>query len=127
MNKVLEYRRARWLAEGQNLEQLARQAWNQFPTQLDRAINRRDGAAVSGMRCRDEAARGFAVHCARYVDRQGIGTISMAPAAEVDPGERHPEAGENFLNAGFMTLIKENHVICLDCGRNGGALRYYLA
>lgn len=51
----------------------------------------------------------------------------MAPAAQVDVGERHPDANENFLNSDFFALIRGNHVICLNCGRNGGALRSYLS
>lgn len=99
ISKTLEYRRARWLAEGQDLEQLTRQAWGQFPNQMARAVARRDGAAVTGMRSNDAGPLGFAVHCARYVDRQGVGTIPMAPAADADLGERQPDANENFLNA----------------------------
>ncbi|MDQ0503691.1 hypothetical protein [Xanthobacter agilis] len=51
----------------------------------------------------------------------------MVPANEIDLGERQPEADENFLNSSFLALIRKNHVVCLDCGRNGGALRNYLS
>lgn len=125
LSKTLEYRRARWLAGEQNFENHVRQAWARFPTQVERAIIRRDGAAVTGARCRDDASRGFAVHCVRYVDRQGVGTIPMLPANEIDLGERQPDENENFLNAGFVALIRRNDVICLDCGRNAGSLRNY--
>ncbi|MCV2449432.1 hypothetical protein [Paracoccus sp. DMF] len=127
INKTLEYRRARFNTPGQNLEQLTRQAWGQFATHLERGVPRADRAIVTGMRDRDEGAWGFALHCARYYDRQGVGTIPMAPAAQVDLGERQPDAGENFLNADFLAMIRGNHVICLSCGRSGGALRSYLS
>ncbi|HMQ92849.1 MAG TPA: hypothetical protein PKA33_17800 [Amaricoccus sp.] len=64
---------------------------------------------------------------ARYYDGQGIGVIPMVPAADVDLGERQPGENENYLSADFFALIRSNHVICLNCGRNGGALRGYLA
>lgn len=127
INKTLEYRRARFNAPGQNLEQLTRQAWGQFGTHLARGVPRADRAIVTGMKDRDEHGIGFAIHCARFYDRQGVGTIPMAPAAQVDLGERQPDANENFLNADFLALIRGNHVVCLNCGRNGGALRSYLS
>ncbi len=127
INKTLEYRRARFIEPGPNLEQLTRQAWNQFGTHLGRGVLRADRAIVTGMKDQDEHGFGFAIHCARYYDRQGVGTIPMAPAAQVDLGERQPDANENFLNADFLALIRGNHVLCLNCGRNGGALRSYLS
>lgn len=127
INKTLEYRRARFNAPGQNLEQLTRQAWRQFANHLERGVPRADRAIVTGMRDRDDGGLGFALHCARYYDRQGVGTIPMAPAAQVDLGERHPDVNENFLNGDFFGLIRGNHVVCLNCGRNAGALRGYLS
>lgn len=79
------------------------------------------------MRGQDAGGLGFSVHGARFNDGQGIGTIPMVPAAEVDLGERPPNAGENFVNSDFLALIRGNHVICLNCGRSGGALRSYLS
>ncbi len=127
INKTLEYRRARFNTPGQNLEQLTRQAWGQFATHVDRAVNGSNHATVAGMRGRDEGGLEFSVHGARFNDGQGVGTIPMVPAAEVDLGERQPNAGENFVNSDFLALIRGNHVICLNCGRNGGALRGYLS
>ncbi|BAQ69456.1 hypothetical protein NHU_02304 [Rhodovulum sulfidophilum] len=66
------------------------------------------------------------MHCGRYTDGQGVGTIPTVPAAEVEVGERAPEEGENFLNSDLMALISGNHVICMNCGRNAGSLRIYL-
>lgn len=125
--KTLEYRRARFNVAGQNLEQLTRQAWGQFATHVDRAVNGSNHSTIAGMRARDGGADGFFLHGARFNDGQGVGTIPMIPAAEVDLGERHPNAGENFVNSDFLALIRGNHIICLNCGRNGGALRGYLS
>lgn len=125
--KTLEYRRARFNVAGQDLEALLRQAWARFPTQIARAVTRRDGVATTALKSRDFGAAGFALQCARFVDGQGVGTIPMSPVASADLGERPPVAGENYLNTGFFGLVRSNHVVCLDCGRNGGALRNYLA
>lgn len=123
--KTLEYRRARFLDDGQNLEQLVRQSWGQFETQALRTVTLGDGRSTVGLRARDLSEAGFAVHCARYIDGQSVGTIQTTPAAEVDIGEQPPEPGENFLNSDLMALIKDNHVICMNCGRNAGSLRIY--
>ena len=125
LNKTLEYRRARFLDDGQNLEQLIRQAWGMFGTQAERTINVAGGRATTGLRSLDLNAAGFAVHCGRYTDGQGVGTIQTAPAPEVDIGEQPPEPGENFLSSDLMALVKDNHVICMNCGRNAGSLRIY--
>lgn len=124
--KTLEYRRARFLDDGQNLEALVRQAWSQFATQAERTITFSDDRSSSGLRARDCNGNGFAVHCGRYTDGQGVGTIPTIPAAEVEVGERAPEPGENFLNSDLMALISGNHVICMNCGRSAGSLRIYL-
>jgi hypothetical protein len=71
------------------------------------------------MRGRDGGGFGFSVHGARRHDCQGVGTFPMATTAEVDLGERQPNAGENFMNSDFRALIRENHVICLNRDRNG--------
>lgn len=123
--KTLEYRRARFLDDGQNLEALARQAWEQFDTQAARTVTHSDGRSTVGLRSRDLGASGFAVHCARYIDGQSVGTIKTAPAPEVDIGEQAPAPGENFLNSDLMALLQDNHVICLNCGRNAGSLRIF--
>jgi hypothetical protein len=127
VSKTLEYRRARFNTPGRNLEQLTRQTWGQFATHVDRAVNGSNHSTVAGMRGRDGGAFGFFLHGARFNDGQGVGTIPMFPAPEVDLGERQPNAGENFVNSDFLALIRDNHVICLNCGRNGGSLRGYLS
>ena len=123
--KTLEYRRARFLGNEQELELLVRQAWEQCLTQADRTITFSDGRSTCGLRARDCDAAGFAVHCGRYMDGQAVGTIPTLPAPEVDVKERPPEPGENFLNSDIMALIRGNHVICMNCGKNAGALRIF--
>ena len=97
----------------------------QFGTQAKRKITVGGDRATTSLRSRDLEAIGFAVHCGRYTDGQGIGTIQTAPAPVVDIGEQPPAPGENFLNSDLMALIKDNHVICMNCGRNAGSLRSY--
>lgn len=123
--KTLEYRRALFLDDDQNLEQLVRQAWGQFGTQDERTITVGGDRSTAGLRSRDYNGDGFAVHCGRYIDGQGVGTIQTAPAPEVEVGERSPDPGENFLNSDLMAIIKGNQVICMNCGRNAGSLRIY--
>lgn len=123
--KTLEYRRARFIDDGQNLEQLVRQAWGQFGTQAERTITVGGDRSTAGLRARDCNEDGFAMHCGRYIDGQGVGTIQTAPAPEVGVGEQPPEPGENFLNSDLMALIRGNQVICMNCGRNAGSLRIY--
>ena len=124
--KTLEYRRARFLDDSQNLEQLVRNAWGLFPTQTDRTVTHSDDKSLSGLRKKDFGGNGIAVHCARFTDGQGVGTIATAPVSEVDVQEQAPNHGENFLNSDLMAVIGGNHVICMNCGRNAGSLRIYL-
>lgn len=125
ITKTLEYRRARFLGDEQNLEQLVRRAWAKFETQAERTVTLRDNRSTCGLRSRDCTKDGIAVHCARYTDGQGVGTIPTKPAPEAEVGERPPEPGENFLNSDLMALIWDNHVICMNCGRDAGSLRIY--
>lgn len=128
INKTLEYRRARFIGSASpNLEQLTRRAWEQFETHVERAVAGGNHATVAGMRGRDANGLGFLVHGARFNDGQGVGTISMVPAAEMVLGQHPPNENENFVNSDFLALIRDNHVICLNCGRNGGGLRSYLS
>ena len=120
--KTFEYRRARSPDEGQNLVQLVRQAWGQFGTQTERTITVGGDRATTGLRSRDLEAVGFAAHCGRYTDGQGVGTIQTAPAPVVDIGEQPPAPSENFLNSDLIALMKDSHVICMNCGRNAGSL-----
>jgi hypothetical protein len=110
-----------------NLEELTRLAWGLFENHVERSIERADGSVIVGARARDEGRFGFSIHCARFFDRQGIGVVTMVPAAEIELAERHPDDGENFLAADFLATVKDNHAICLNCGRNAGTLRAYLA
>lgn len=93
---------------------------------MERTVTYSDGRSNCGLRGQDFGDHGFAIHCGKYTDGQSVGTISTAPAPDVEVGERPPNRGENFLNSDFMAFIKDNHVICLNCGRNAGSLRIYL-
>lgn len=126
--KTFEYRRARWwLGNGQTLEPLVRQVWAKYGTHDARTVTLSDGRSTCGLRAKDYQGKGFAIHCARYTDRQGVGTIQTAPAAsQVRIGEQLPPHDKNFLNSDLMALIKGDHVICMNCGRNAGSLRIYL-
>ncbi|WP_319772807.1 hypothetical protein [Breoghania sp.] len=126
INKTLEYRRARFLDDNQNLEELLRNAWQDFGTQLERTVTSSDNRSTCGLQSRDYGANGLAIHCARFTDGQSVGTIPTAPAPIAAIGERQPEPGENFLNSDLLALIRSNHVICMNCGRNAGSLRIYL-
>lgn len=111
--------------EGQDLEQLVRQAWQQFATQAERTITFSDDRSTCGLSSRDYLGNGFAVHCGRFTDGQGVGTIPTVPAPAVEVAERQPEPGENFLNSDLMAIVRGNHVISINAGRNGGSLRIY--
>ncbi|MEQ1938221.1 hypothetical protein ABMA46_08200 [Mesorhizobium sp. CN5-321] len=50
----------------------------------------------------------------------------MAPVADAEVGERAPEAEENFLSADFMALVRGNHVVAMNAGRNAATLGNYL-
>lgn len=126
LSKTLEYRRAKFLNDKQNLEQLIRQAWSQSKNRSERTITLTTNESISGLSARNSHTNGFAVHCARYIDGQSVGTIKRTPAPEVEVGEKNPEPDENFLNSDFMALIKGNHVISMNCGRNAASLRIYL-
>ena len=84
--KTLEYRRARFLDDGQNLEQLVRQAWGQFGTQAERTITVGGDRATTGLRALDLNAVGFGrAFAGVYTDgARAWGTIQTAPAPEVD-------------------------------------------
>lgn len=124
--RTLEYRRASWLDEEQNLERLARAAWGQFGTQIERTIIRRDDTSTCGLSFHDFGHRGFAIHCARFKNRQSVATVPMNPVSAAQLGERPPESGENFMNSDFVALIKDNHLVVLNTGRNAGTLRDFL-
>ena len=127
VTKTLEYRRARFNENNINLEMLTRAAWAMFPTHMERSVPGSNHATVTGLQGRDFGTLGFAIHGARYHAGQGVGIIPMVPSTTVELGERPPEDGENFLSSDFLALIKDNHLICLNCGRGGGALRAYLS
>lgn len=124
--KTLDFRRAMFLNPALNLETITRAAWAHFSTQIERTIKRSDGVSSCGTRVRDDGTAGIIIQCTRFIDRQGVGTISMLPAPALDIGTRAPGLNENFVNTGFMAMISGNNVICLDCGPHASSLAQFL-
>lgn len=127
VQKVIEYRRAKWFESGQNLEELCRLAWRLKPSQVERTFEFEQRRSISGLSAQDFGRDGFGLHCGRYTDQQPAGVIKMEPAPAVSISKRPPANDENFLSGDFFALVRKNDVICLGCGRNGSALRNYLA
>lgn len=126
VSRILEYRRALWFSAESNIENHLRAAWMKLPESMDRKVRKSDGSSVMGLSCRDYGNLGFAIHCAKYIDGQGVGVVSMAPATLVDLTNRKPNNSENFLNSDFMAIVKGDHIITLSAGQNAAALRVYL-
>ncbi len=126
VGRFLEYRRALWFSDVNDIEAQLRLVWGRLSSNRDRIIERSDGASVMGMRHRDFGQNGIAIHCAKYVERQGVGVVSMVEVPSSNLAERRPGNDENFLNSDFMALIKGEHVITLGAGQNAAALRSYL-
>lgn len=124
--KNFEYRRACFQEDDLKLEDLVRDAWEILDTQIKRTITFSDDRSTCGLNSHDISNGGVMIHCGRYTDKQGVGTISTKPMQAVNIGELPPNADENFLSNDFMALIRGNHVICMDCGRDAGSLRNYL-
>ena len=125
--KTLEYRRAYWPDGARNLESLARKAWMQFWSHLERTVTSQDGVSISGLTCKEILNGGFAIRCAKYIDRQAVGVIPMEAISNVNLGEQHPHVDENYLSSDFMALICNNYVIVLNAGPYAGVLRWFLA
>ncbi len=128
VEKTIEFRRADWLHPlDQTLEEVVRDTWTRLATPPFRTVQNRDGSEMRGMRSTDFHEHGFAIYCARYTDRQGVGTIQMDVNSEADPGERQPDDGENFLNSDLFALFRGNFVITMNARRNAATLQHYLA
>jgi hypothetical protein len=108
------------------LEDLVREAWARCPNNLSRVVVRADGTSVMGMEGRDYGANGFAIHCASYVEQQGVGVVRMAELPVSQLTVRQPGNDENFANKDFFAVISGDHVISLNANRNAAALRSYL-
>lgn len=126
VTRTIEYRRANWFVHSEPLEILLRRAWKKQKTQVERTVRHYDGADLVGLNCKKYGGGGIAIHCAKYVDQQAVGTIPMNPKAEATLGERSPRQGENFLNSDLMAVIRGNNVVTLNAGINAALLRVYL-
>lgn len=126
ITRTIEYRLATFVDETQVLEDLTRRAWNHFSDSKERTVSPDGETSHCGLRM-SEAYDGFAIHCARYIDDQSMGTISdTSQKQEVDIEELMPPAGKNFVKVDFMAIIKGNSVICLNCHVGAKRLLVYL-
>lgn len=110
----------------QNMEQLLRDAWEQFDDQIGRTVERFGGQSISGLASQDFGRNGFAIHCARYFDGQPVGVIPMEPEENVRISEQEPDDDENFLTSDFMALVRNNDFILVNAGRNAASVREYI-
>lgn len=126
ISKNIEYRRANWLVGNLNLEEFVRETWRLLPDQVDRTITKPDNSTVTGLKSMDFGVYGFAIHCARYVDGQGVGVINMKPKNNVDLEELPPNENENFLSSDFLVLFQNNEIASIGVVRSALMLSDYL-
>lgn len=126
IDRFLEYRRGLWFSGFSDIEAQLKLVWGRLSSNRDRIVNRSDGASVMGMHHYDFGQNGIAIHCAKYVEQQSVGIVSMVEVPSSNLSERRPGNDENFLNSDFMALVKGEHVITLGAGQNAAALRSYL-
>jgi len=126
ISKNIEYRRANWLTGNLDLEEYVRETWRLLPDQVDRTITKLDNSNITGLKSMDFGIDGFAIHCARYVNGQGVGVISMNPKHNVDLEELPPNDNENFLNSDFIVLFQKNHIASIGVVRSALILSDYL-
>ncbi len=125
ITKTIEYRYVEWFASGGPLELRVREAWGALGTTLKRSIEHGDGYCM-GVAAKDFGQSGFGIHCAMFVDKQGVGTVPMEDAVSVALGERQPDDDENFLTTDIFAVISGNDVITLNASINAARLRTYL-
>lgn len=126
ISRFIEYRRVAWIADGFSLEDRLRVAWARLPNNTDRIVQFGNDVCVMGVSSADHRANGFAIHCARYAEQQGVGVLDMTPAPVGTLRERRPGNDENFLNTDFFAMVSGDHVITLNAMRNAASLRSYL-
>ncbi len=123
--KTIEYRRADWFAPGGPLETRLRDAWAVLDTTLKRSISMGD-ATCMGIAMKDLGHDGVALHCAFFVDKQGVGTIPMRDQVAVALGEKAPDKGENFLITGVFAVISGDDVVTINANLNAARLKDFL-
>ena len=126
ISKNIEYRRANWLVENLNLEEFVRETWGFLQDEVDRRITKPDNSTVTGLKSIDFGVDGFAIHCARYVDGQGVGVINMNPQHNVELEELPPNENENFLSSDFFVLFQKNDVASIGVVRSALMLSDYV-
>lgn len=80
ISRFIEYRKAVWVFEGFSLEERTRAAWERLPNNTDRVVQLGNDVCVMGVASADHRGNGFAIHCARYAEQQGVGVLDMTPA-----------------------------------------------
>ncbi|MBC2834057.1 hypothetical protein [Paragemmobacter straminiformis] len=126
VKRVIEYRKALWVAEKPlNLQVLVEEAWQTLPLSTQRVVLKKDQTSTMGMELRAVgAAVGF--QGCRYVDRQSVGVVPMSGSRSPVLTEQQPAPGENFLSSDFFVLVSGNDVITLNAGRNAATAKFYL-
>ncbi|MBJ2150596.1 hypothetical protein [Paracoccus sp. IB05] len=123
--RFIDYRRVIWVADQpDDLEQRLRFAWGELPEAVQRVTERRDGTSVMGFSLVDHGGAGVSIHCVRYTDGQGVGTIPMVARPD-NLGETLPGDAENFLNQDFFMLVQANHVVTLNAARGAAMAREF--
>lgn len=123
--KTMEYRRAEWFKKSQPLETHLRNAWAKLPTTAKRVVEYGDGTCM-GIASKDFGDDGFAIHCALFVDKQGVGTIPMEDKISVALGERKPGEDENFLITDIFAVVSGNDITSINASINAAKLRTFL-
>jgi hypothetical protein len=79
-----------------------------------------------GIASRDYGKDGFAIHCALFVDKQGVGTIPMEDKVSAVLGERKPREDENFLITDIFAMVSGNDITTINASMNAAKLRTFL-
>lgn len=126
--KAIEYRRARWYGASttKSLEKIVRGIWSSNRHHLDRRVQLDQDTYIIGMNEKNYGPGGFAVAFARYEHNQSIGTLPMNTNSTTAIGAQAPNPGTNYLQNGFLAVIRDNHVVGMNLGRNGASLVSYM-
>lgn len=124
--KILEYRIAEFSANiGKSLQELVREGWDEFSNSKERSFHTNKGHSYKGLFSSQDRFGGFAIHCAQYKVGQPVGTISDIPS-DTKVGMESPPPGKQYVTVDLMAYIKENNVVCLNCGANATRLVTFL-
>lgn len=124
--KTLEYWIARFDTDsGKNLQELVREAWDKFDNHIDRSFLTNKGHSYRGLYSSKNRYSGFAIQCAQYTVDQPVGIISDELTGERF-GMESPPDNKQYVSADLMAYIKENRIVCLNCGPNANRLASFL-